>query len=671
MQYMAENKYHLDVQPDFVEKQSSAKPLPALCEFIWNALDADATKVDVFITRGELGLQEIMIRDNGLGVTHAIAEEQFQKLGGSWKKPGAVTKSKSRLLHGREGRGRFRGFSLGNVLDWHVVSHNEFTKKFEEFDISILKSNINEVIITTPEEPKEKKTGVTVKITEFDKEYRGLNAEHAIQPLSEMLALYLKNYAGISITYDGEKVDPSLAISKTKTFTIDSIHFEDEEFEVSLEIIEWNASTDRALYLCNSQGFPLSQVPSRFHVGNFQFSGYLRSPFIEKLYNEGRLELAEMEPVLAEKIEQAKNLIKEHFRERAAEQAKSLVEQWKDEEIYPYKAAPQSTVQNIEQKVFDIVAVNVNEFLPEFQAQPKKQKALHLRLLKQAIEESPEDLQIILNEVLDLPKRKQAELAELLQEASLSSIISASKMIGDRLRFIASLEGLLFEVDIKKHLKERSQLHRIVADHTWIFGEEFHLSVDDKALTEVLVKHLKAKKVSDLVVDTPVKRVDGKTGIVDLMVTRAIKTNRVEELEHLVIELKAPSVRVGQDEINQLESYAFAVANDERFKTVNVKWDFWVVSNDMDAYAEQRARSASLPKGAIYRSEDGCITLWVKTWGDIINANKARLKFIQEKLEYQADKGNALRHLQETYKTLIDGTKVEEAISKVLNEQTA
>jgi len=92
---MTENKYHLDVQPDFVERQSAAKPLQALCEFVWNALDADSTKVEVFITRGELGLNEIMIRDNGHGMTHGEAEEQFQKLGGSWKNTGGEGKKAS------------------------------------------------------------------------------------------------------------------------------------------------------------------------------------------------------------------------------------------------------------------------------------------------------------------------------------------------------------------------------------------------------------------------------------------------------------------------------------------------------------------------------------------------------------------------------------------------
>jgi hypothetical protein len=45
---------------------------------------------------------------------------------------------------------------------------------------------------------------------------------------------------------------------------------------------------------------------------------------------------------------------------------------------------------------------------------PPKSKAFNLRLLRQAVEKGPEELQLIFEEVLNLPKRKQEELVELL-----------------------------------------------------------------------------------------------------------------------------------------------------------------------------------------------------------------------------------------------------------------
>ena len=101
-------------------------------------------------------------------------------------------------------------------------------------------------------------------------------------------------------------------------------------------------------------------------------------------------------------------------------------------------------------------------------------------MLRQAIENSPEELQLILGEVLKLPKRKQEELAELLRDVSLSAIISAAKIVADRLKFLTGLESILFDTESKKRLKERSQLHRIIAQNCWLFGEEYNLSVDDQ-----------------------------------------------------------------------------------------------------------------------------------------------------------------------------------------------
>ena len=67
--------------------------------------------------------------------------------------------------------------------------------------------------------------------------------------------------------------------------------------------------------------------------------------------------------------------------------------------------------------------------------------------------------------------------------------------------------------------RKRSQLHRILAENTWIFGEHFNLTVDDQSLTNVLRKHARVFG-SDLVIDRPVTKVGGSQGIVDLMMSR-------------------------------------------------------------------------------------------------------------------------------------------------------
>ena len=107
------------------------------------------------------------------------------------------------------------------------------------------------------------------------------------------------------------------------------------------------------------------------------------------------------------------------------------------------KCEPESPIEVAERQVFDIVAVTATSGMPEFNDNPAKTKRFNLRMLKSAIERTPEDLQLILTEVLELPKKQQKELAALLQETTLTSIINAAKIVSDRLNFIASLEAIL------------------------------------------------------------------------------------------------------------------------------------------------------------------------------------------------------------------------------------
>src|SRR5690606_9444507 len=135
-------------------------------------------------------------------------------------------------------------------------------------------------------------------------------------------------------------------------------------------------------------------------------------------------------------------------------------------------------------------------------------------------------------------------------------------------------------------LLERSQLQRMLVDQTWIFGEEYHLTVDDESLTAVLNRHLKLLGRDALVPGAkPVRSVDGKQQIVDMMLSRLLKQPKADR-EHFVIELKRPSKKIDEKVLGQVTRYATAVAKDERLRSTNTRWVFWAVSNELDEFAE-------------------------------------------------------------------------------------
>ena len=155
---MAEHSYPLEVQSDFLEKITRAKPVQALAEFIWNSLDADATKVDVAFEYNALDvMSKIIVSDDGTGVEFMKAPELFKKLGGSWKRPGATTKKEGRFLHGQDGRGRFKAFGLGRVVEWDVAYENG--KDLSTFKVTMTANNMKEVVISDEQKASDRGGG--------------------------------------------------------------------------------------------------------------------------------------------------------------------------------------------------------------------------------------------------------------------------------------------------------------------------------------------------------------------------------------------------------------------------------------------------------------------------------------------------------------------------------
>lgn len=649
----------VELRKDHLSKVAASSTKAALAELIWNSLDADATNVNVNFTSGPLGTDRVTVSDNGTGISYKDAESLFISLGGSWKASKNKTDS-GRFLHGKEGEGRFKAFALGRVVDWKVT-YKEDGKLFD-FTIEGKSDSLDEFVLSDVSESQRTSTGITVEVSELEsKKSHVVDPDKAHGQLAPLFALYLSNYKTVSLSINGERIDTDSLIRYRKTFPLTPIEVDGEQQPVELDLVEWDSLSEREIWFCDGNGFPLEPYMKQIRgIGDFGYAAYLKSDYFRDLHNQNLLPLADLGQTIGigPACKEAIKTIKDFFIARQLEEAKDQLEEWKEEDIYPYQGEPVTSVEEAERKVFDIVAINVNQNLPDFSKADKKSKQLQFRMLKHAIEKSPEDLQKILTEVLNLPKASREQLAELLEDTSLSSIISASRIVADRINFITALEQLLY--NHKDHLKERSQLHRLLAANTWIFGEPFTLSVDDKSLTEVLKKHAELSRL-DVVINDPVLRVDGRKGIVDLMLSRQIPRNHGNEREHLVVELKRPNVKIGKKEIDQIESYALVVAKDERFRGVDTKWHFLIISNDYDDYADIKLNAEGNKGGVLFRfTKNMDVTVWLKTWSLLLTENNHRLHFIRDKLNYNIGSEQALRNLKKTHAKFIEGIRVKE-----------
>ncbi|MBN3755338.1 ATP-binding protein [Paraburkholderia sp. Tr-20389] len=649
-------KVHVTAKRDFIQSLVSAKPILALSELIWNGFDAGASRVRIIPEYNEMGgLDCIRVRDDGYGINHNRITSLFGGLGDSWKKQQG--KQFGRALHGKNGKGRFKAFSLGERIEWNTIySEGEGRRTYHIVGHA---SAIDDFDVSDPIDlDVSQSTGTEVVIENVTHDFRSFKDGSALVELAKIFAAYLTEYPELRLEFDGNVVNPADVQQDKVDYRLRDVQLSDgRRVQVSLTIVEWRMSTERVLHLCDANGVTLHELPvgQQVRAPGFNFTVYVKADLFRELDKTGELVLSDIHPDVQVIMRAARSKTKDHFRRRLAENQSEVVAKWKEEQIYPYdEKADIGPVEAAERQVFDILAVNVQSYLPSFEEADAKSKKFTFKLLAQAIRQNPDSVQVIISEVLGLKEEAQNELAALLKKTSLSSIISSAKIVANRLDFLNGLETLIFDKESKEALLERDQLHKMLENESWLFHEEYALAGSEQRLEEVLQKHIAklGHREEELNLDAPVDLGNGKRGRIDLMLHKAIQP-RTGEYEYLVVELKRPSKKIDDEVITQVKKYAIAVSNDERFRDVPAKWTFVAVSNDLDAFAKKEANQRDRPKGQVYDDADQNITVWVRSWADVINDARAKLRFINQQLSYEADAESAKDYLRLTHAKFI------------------
>lgn len=604
------------------------RPLAGIEELIWNALDAEAESVVVTIDRTALdGVDTVVVTDDGHGMSHDDTTRDFSKLGGSWKKTRPTSKNGKRPLHGREGSGRFRAFALGSTVEWTSVAEDGLGKLQRTVVTGSLTSS--EFSVTDAVELATGSPGTVVRITDPREHAHRILSDDAPTWLVTRFAVYLVKYPSLTISFDGHSLDPAEILQSQTEIELDA-SLGGEYGAPTLRIMEWKPEAKAitpTLMLCDAGGVALHEITDGIDkASGVRFTAYVIWAGFSEHVND--LLLGELgHPVLSPIIDAARAAIREFLDTRLSERRAEQIEQWKADRVYPYKEAPKTPVEVQEREVFDVVAAAAASAV----AKEPKAARLSLSLIKEALAQPPGALHRVLKEVLELTPEQLADFDLLLDRTTLASIIYTSKVVVDRLEFLEDLEGMLFDLGKKEKLLERTQLHRMLANgRTWIFGDEYALAVDDLGLTKVLEAHYELLGI-DAAVTEPVTDIEGHTRLVDLMLSKA--TLLADRREHLVVELKRPSVTLTMDELSQITNYAIAVSSDARFNADGVSWEFWLVGDDMDAAVQQLVSQTGQPPGLYVQR--GNYRIWVRRWADLLEENRQRLHFYRDHLEYK------------------------------------
>jgi hypothetical protein len=620
----------------------NTKPVLGLAELVWNAVDANATTVDITVNRTVAdAVDEVVVRDNGHGFTADEITAMFGAVGGSWKHHAANRKTRGggRILHGDKGEGRWKAFAMGDRVVWESVTVRNDDQPNQQVRVAMSEQRLDEYDWTGPIDT-DGPLGTTVTVIAGMKEPNALLDDKARRDLTGVLALYLTKYPDVTVRFDGTPLAVSDLIIHREEI---NVAYENEHGPVSLTIIEWDANFDRALYLCDEDGATLHEDVPGIHAPGFVFTAYIRWAGFR--IHESLLPLADMDnDEVGPAVEAAKDALRAYFREKQVNDTKTVVQEWRDEHVYPFPDEPADAVAMAEQALFNFVAVSAADAVNRIPDQTSK--ALSLQTMRIAVERDPSAVEFIMQEVLKLPEAKIDEFRQLIERTSLTAMVDAMRLVTGRLEFLAGLELLLFDPEHAPKVLERAHIHKMIENEPWLFGEEFSMHVSDRSLTALLQAHVALMERDGLVSDHVTDR-DGNLRRIDFMFGRAIELNR-KVREHLVVEIKRPSIIVGRQEMAQIEDYAAAVAKDNRFDHEAVKWDFVLLATELDERAKDRTSQRDKPRGLIHDGDNG-VRVWVKRWSEVIHDCQHRLRFIRDQLEYDPDADQAVAYLRETY----------------------
>ena len=636
---MAYKSVNVEITQEHFDRSIKGSPKEAVKELIWNACDADAKNIEVSFDydgiAGAESVSDIYVKDDGHGIAIDHIEEYLGKYGRSQKTYSDKSPG-SRIYHGKLGQGRYKSLAAGNFLDWDSVFQDESgTLLHCEIHINSA-SRMNISYSETADKAEAEHTGTIVHIHGIPDEKIGFITKMAepMETIPDLLATfapYLLAYTNITIKYNGVTVDPAQQIKSQEDQEL--VYEEDgkEPIKARLSAITWKEAQFNKLYICGSSGVVYAEMDYT-PLKRTSTSLYLMGDLFEQMHRDNTLAMGNTNPAYAYFEEEAKKFARALVGEQEEEDAAVEIARIKEEGIYPYDGEPEDDMKKAERDVFDVFAVQVNRAVPQLKSSSRQTKKLTYHLMREAINTNPASIKTILTEVFNLTQQQQDDLAELLTHTSLPDIIDTAKTVSDRLVFLQVLEEMVYNDSVGKAIKERTQFHKVLLKELWIFGEKYTLGTSDQSLRNLLKAHLNCLGRDELTPEIPPEAVEDLTRIPDLCLFQQICPS-YENFEHLVIELKRPTLTLTLKEMDQIRDYALTVAENPMFDKTRTKWHFVLLGQRLDQHVQRALRNQTVGEGNFYNADN--VSISVFEWSKIIQDNKLKYEYLRRKLNHQ------------------------------------
>jgi len=645
---------HVKLTDNSIQKFSKGKAEDALLQVIWNAIDAKATEIKINLIKDKSGInsdeiplntiEKIEVIDNGCGIDNLKVGDYFSQHETSWKK--GRKRSDGREYQGKNGVGRFKYFALGKTIKWFTTHKTQ--DSFFSYNM-IFNYNNPQNITPTVEKENKNKSGTKVVISNLTEKAKALNENKYKEIIIQGLSLYIKNNLGkFKVFINGKIANPDEYIDKLEK---GKFIFEDEgqNYVFNYEFIAWKKGFDfnkhKHTFIYDKSLNYKDFFPSGIQTGNYL-------PFhtvflISDYYNDYDSFHDNFNKKFPQIIKLYKNKLTSFLFKIKQSRAKEIFNDFTEKDFYPFPEATNNIITESEKNLFDLCAFSILENNPKLFSNKKSSLTLLFKLLRRFIEKD-EHIADNLSEILNLDSEKALDFKRVCKSSKLPNIITHYKEIQRRQTFLDVLDTLVHDDFYKTHLKERTQLHKIIEKELWLFGDEYdyNFGTSDQRLTTVLKEHLKICDLKNEEIENIKKNIDGKSSdldtclkkIPDLYLWKKFDSTNDKKTDNLIIELKAPKVSLGIGIIDQGEKIYTGItkANGLEINEKN-KWKYYFVSTKITEDLKKRFQGGT--EDQILRNyQNGNYIIACKKWKQIIDAARFKLNEIKKTLEIEISK---------------------------------
>ena len=610
----------------------------AICEYIWNGFEAEATKVFVSIIGGNMQeAPEIHISDNGTGINHASLHSTF----------GAFLSSQKKSLRVRlksatnKGKGRFSYTAISSSAVWDTVYADEtgLHKYAIQLD-SANKVNVRESDITDVS-VDEHKTGTTVRIPLTSARTEGLLAYEKMRTkLLQEFAWYLclNRDKGAELCYLGNRIDYSDYIDGDLSQRV-TVKIEGHDFIIDVIVWKSRIKNSSKIYYINDDGIVTESENTRFnkntvdfHHGVFVQSSYFTEiPTLTGAEDESIVEFADNQKQTMRALKkQIHVLLNDTLHQFLLVRADKYIDDLDSKALLPDFGS--NDLGQCRKRDFVNVTREIYCAEPKifYQLKPQQSKSLlgFLALLLDSSER--ENILSVIEQAVALTPEQREKFARILRRTKLEHIIDVIDVIQKRYEIVNELRKIVYDPTMSRFANERDHIQKVVEQHFWLFGDQYSMITADVTFRRSLEKFethlgLSSDEASVLSPEELRQRMD--------IFLYGGRMNEAGIKEGLVIELKAPSVILSQTVLSQIERYAAMIRREPQFSGNNRVWRFYAICSTVDE--DVAAKYDGYKSHGKFRlaSVVGNFEIYALTWDDIFLSFEQRHRFLLEKMQ--------------------------------------